>query len=503
MGNKTDRQLDFSNLPQTIDGKFTFFGVLNNFYYYEDKSAKNHVGGISRNWKKDSTLREYKLIYENTIFPFVPHLPLEDLTKDDFDKIIEEIKGRGSKVKNGVYTASRLQTFRRLIKVVTEEAAKQQICDDVLYGSSYTVPDTETWEHQAKKEHIVLRKSFTIREEINITRAILRDCRESGQEIGLAFMFCLGLRNEEACGLNWGDIIPMQHHPGCYCLWIYKSTRRGTNQLQAGGKTKNMARMLPIPSALLKILEDRKTYMLSEIDAGHLVLPPNKTFDQLPIVCSGSDFLTRCSSSKLTAAGRKLLKKVEVPEAELAYIDIELEQNRFAFDGVREKDPTVYLCRRNLGTHLYILGLEEPQIQYILGHDIQDPYASRNDYANEDKLYEIKTKLDRRPLVNMLSLPGDKPIIIKGDFAENFFGCCQKQFQVQVSNASKITLLSSAIKPQDQIRIRISVSNAALEDGRIQVSGLPAAQGRTIDISTLYQSFYRKVLNRIPQQSSK
>jgi len=64
------------------------------------------------------------------------------------------------------------------------------------------------------------------------------------------------------------------------------------------------------------------------------------------------------------------------------------------------KDPTAYLFRRNFGTHLHILGLSEPEIEYVIGHDIDDPYETRNEFVNEEKLFAIKQKMDCRPLVN-------------------------------------------------------------------------------------------------------
>ena len=67
---------------------------------------------------------------------------------------------------------------------------------------------------------------------------------------------------------------------------------------------------------------------------------------------------------------------------------------------LREKDPTTYLLRRNLGTHLYLLGLDEAEIQYIMGHSIEDPYIIRNHFENEDLLYEIYRKMKNRPLLN-------------------------------------------------------------------------------------------------------
>ena len=44
--------------------------------------------------------------------------------------------------------------------------------------------------------------------------------------------------------------------------------------------------------------------------------------------------------------------------------------------------------------------MSEPEIEYVIGHDIDDPYETRNEFVNEEKLFAIKQKMDRRPLVN-------------------------------------------------------------------------------------------------------
>lgn len=311
-------------------------------------------------------------------------------------------------------------------------------------------------------------------------------------------MFCLGLRNEEACGLDFGDIKPMQYHPKCSCLWVYKSTKRGTNQLQASGKTRNMARLLPIPGVLLELLEERRRLIQEKVDAGQIILPKNATIDQLPIVCSDFDYLERCNSKQLTAAGRQILKAVKIAENELAYIDIELEENRLAEDGVYEKDPTVYLCRRNLGTHLYIMGLTEAEIQYVMGHDIEDPYENRNDFTNEDKLYQIKRKMELRPIVNTMELP-DVMELKAGETASASFQNCSYQKVHIVSNGSvHLKLQAVAQVPQNDIQIDVMYQNSTLEFGKLcSLAGPATPDSRTVNIARDYHRVYKSTLSKI------
>jgi len=489
---------DFTGRSDSIDEKLTFFGVLNRFYSYETSTnTGTSIGGISRNWKAKSTRTAHKNTYENTIFPLIPEKPLEELSKDDFDEIIQTIKEQKSST-GRPYSNSRLQAFKRLIKVVTEEAATQGICDDVLFGSSYTIPESESRSKSLEKELVKMRKSFSVKEEFLISQEILKDSLQSGQHMGLALMFCMGLRNEEACGLNFGDIKAMQYHPHCSCLWVYKSTKRGSNELQASGKTRNMARLLPIPTALFELLMDRRRFLESEVSSGSIILPPNTTIDDLPIVCSNSNYLERCNSKHLTAAGRQLLKAVHIAEDELAYIDIELEQNRLADDGIHEKDPTVYLCRRNLGTHLYILGLTEAEIQYIMGHDIEDPYESRNDFTNEDKLYQIKLKMDKRPLVNQVVSLSETASELSVDCCENFQNHTCKEVHIDSNEAFQLKLHASALVPQNDIHIHVTYQNATLHSGELHsLAGPTTPSNRTVNITQQYHNIYQNVLGRI------
>ena len=485
---------DFTGCHDTKDEKLTFFGVLNRFYLYDTKSG---LGGISRNWKAESTRKANKNNYENVIFPRIPEIPLEEMTKEDFDEIIQNIIQTGGR-SGRAYSASRLQDFKRLLKGVTEEAAKQGICEDVLFGSSYAIPESETRAKSLEKELVRLRKSFTVKEEFLISQSVLRDPAQSGQHMGLALMFCMGLRNEEACGLNFGDIKPMQYHPECSCLWVYKSTKHGSNQLQASGKTRNMARLLPIPGVLLEMLKERRSLLQEKADAGQLALPEGTTIDQLPIVCSDFDYLERCNSKQLTAAGRQMLKAVNVAEDELAYIDIELEENRLAEDGIHEKDPTVYLCRRNLGTHLYIMGLTEAEIQYIMGHDIEDPYENRNDFTNEDKLYQIKRKMELRPFVNRMEPPAVMEMKAGGTSSASFQNCSSQVTHIVSDSPVRLKLQAVALVPQNDIHIDVAYQNSTLQFGELSSLAGPATPtSRTVNITQDYHHVYKSTLNKI------
>jgi len=208
-------------------------------------------------------------------------------------------------------------------------------------------------------------------------------------------MYALGLRNAEACAVDFGDIKPMQTHPECPVVWIYKTTGYDTSVGKLGGKTRNADRIIPLPDKVAALIRARRQHMESQL---------NKLVDDYPIVCNNDRWDVRCSARELTNAARALFQSIKMKAVQLASVTEDLQEepetsnDSLPFED--RKDPTAYLFRRNFGTHLHILGLTEPEIEYVIGHDIDDPYETRNEFVDEEKLFAIKQKMDGRPLVN-------------------------------------------------------------------------------------------------------
>ena len=97
-------------------------------------------------------------------------------------------------------------------------------------------------------------------------------------------------------------------------------------------------------------------------------------------------------------AGRKLFERIGIRNGELAELNSMLRSRLFQDADIDEKEVTTYLFRRNFATILYGLGLPLSDIQYYLGHDVEDTDTARNHYTNKDKLLAIKDKLDWHPV---------------------------------------------------------------------------------------------------------
>ena len=173
-----------------------------------------------------------------------------------------------------------------------------------------------------------------------------------------------------------------------------------------------MYRFIPVPQHLLTLIQKRREFLINGILSGEIVVPPSAIssvqdqekvasyVDDLHIACRGDNYFSVCVAGDLSRAGAKLLSEAKANERMMAIIDQTLHTEASEKEGFKEKDPTAYLFRRNLGSHLYFLGLTDNEIQYIMGHDIENDNDERFYYRNEEKLYPIARKMGQRPIVN-------------------------------------------------------------------------------------------------------
>ena len=183
-----------------------------------------------------------------------------------------------------------------------------------------------------------------------------------------------------------------------------QTTQINSSRVKAGGKTGNAPRTLLGILPFVEFLQKRRAAIERKIASGEFVLPEEceGKIEKLPVVCRGTSYGTRCSSKDLSAAGRKLFEQIGIRNGDLAELNQMLRSRLFQDADIDEKEVTTYLFRRNFATTLYGLGLTQSDIQYYLGHDVEDPDTARNHYTNKDKLLAIKAKLDWHPVYAVL-----------------------------------------------------------------------------------------------------
>ena len=476
----------FSNIRDwttQIDGKATFFGVLSEHWDY-----------ISRYWKAESTQKNYLKDYDRYIIPELDSKPLESFFREDYDRVIDLVPKK--KQEDGlVCNEETIRHIRHLIKKVLEAADQFGICPDCLWGTNYEISETADDETLYKKELVLLRKSLTIEEEIHVARCLLEDHLQPAENFGLALMFCLGVRNNEACGADFGDIHPMESDPNIATLWVYKSTETGSNKQRYGGKTRNVSRIIPIPEKLKNLLDKRSVFLREIVRQSPEYLTGEQSEEELdsllasmPIAGKGADYRTRCSARDLTKAGALLLKQAKVNQELLSLIDRDIRIPERTDEGIVEKDPTAYLLRRNLGTHLYLLGLDDNEIQYILGHDIEDENDSRSFFRNEEKLYPIAKKMQLRPIVNSIC---DTPeyFLENDNYAwKNITGGI---LRVPVVTKERLVFVLKLREPSGSAQIRIRKNNVKVKGEYMREPNLEDYSS-TLSICGVYHGRYRK-----------
>ncbi|MBQ5607902.1 MAG: hypothetical protein IIU86_02640 [Oscillospiraceae bacterium] len=195
---------------------------------------------------------------------------------------------------------------------------------------------------------------------------------------------------------------------------------------------------------------------------------------------------------ELTNATRILFQSIKIKTSQMVSISEELQdesvsqKDSLPFED--RKDPTAYLFRRNFGTHLHILGLSEPEIEYVIGHDIDDPYETRNEFVNEEKLFAIKQKMDSRPLVNSDLTQIER--IDVGQWLQLQHTAC---VQIPVDSA-ETEMHITANEPTDNIKVSLSShpQNMRIQLNYRRYNVKESEYDRFVDTQQQYHKVYTK-----------
>ena len=481
------------DLPgNAYDGSHTFVGVLRRYFVDYDEYGNNT--GITK-YCNDDTKKSYHSDYENRLLPAVVKVcgkdkPMHSYTAKEFEDILQYLKQQKG------YASSTLSHYRYLLWSVYRIGFEHKLYEDNIFWDDILELLDDGDEKQESKRTAAMtriRKSFSITEEHRLIQWFksLDPKNANGEEIGLLLMFVQGIRSNEACGTSFDNIRYLHSYTDTPVLDIVQSTMIDSNKVKAGGKTKNAPRTLPLFIQLYDFLMQRRTYILTLIESGELVLPPSvKSVDQLPIVCTGQDYIKRASTRNLTAAGRKLFNDIGIDKSELALLYqliFSHESKEAQFD---EKEPTTYLFRRNAATHLYQLGFTSDEIQYWLGHDIEDPHISRNAFADENTLYRLSQMFAYHPLYAMFNTTTETMVTLD---AKPYSHSTANTLTLNLDDSSSEFLIDlKANEPNQPISVSIINSSSTI-NGFVDVTAMPKEYPRTVDIRDLQYKAYRKV----------
>lgn len=430
-------------------------------------------------YRSKQTTDQYNRYYDTLILPALKDHNSKciwEYTREDFEEAVLSIQEEGyfQKGKRKAYAEATIRVFRMLIFDVVFHASAEGLCENVFWGTDFYREKEISPEEEIEKR-VVLKKSLSVQQEWDLYSALTEDVCEDGAAVGLLLMFALGLRNAEACGLNFGDIKPLRDHPDCKTVWIYKTTKVGTNTLQTGGKTINSGRIIPIPGKLAEFLTRRREAILCKLQC----LPDQEfQIDSLPVCCDGEigdeieNCKKRCSSQDISNIAHAYFEKAGIYSDQIAFIDAELSSDKTA-SVLKEKDAKAYLLRRNFATHMHILGLSTAEMQYLIGHNVEDAYETRNEFVNEERIYAMHLKLANRPILNE----------IRNDGHSNHIRCVP-------GSVSKIRIVAN--EPAEEIDVKLSAPSKAKVDSQIFTEGTRIHASRKVSILSEYLHAYTK-----------
>lgn len=416
-----------------------------------DKVNKHHELDDFHHWSEPTRL-EYKMHFKK----LAKHLndrPFLDYDTDDLEAALTAIKNEGyfrdKKTVKRPYDESTINKYRANLHSLYEFLYKKGIVKQSLFwGSEDRIVSTLTEDDLSVQGSIMLPRSLTPNAEQKVYNAVMRDPEQDGENFGVALMFGLGLRNGEACGACFKDIIKLHGTEDYYALRVTQTVRE---ERELGGKTRNSYRMIPIPDNLKELIDKRLNYIRRSLFYKRRCNRDGFDIMKLPISCRGQNFNRICRPAHLSMVGKSLLTKARLDENVLKLISKEIKWD----DELEEKEATAYLFRRNFATMMQSLGLTQNEIEYIIGHYIESDYETRNHYSNPDKLYSIKKKMDNRPL-----------------FSSNY----SSDKVIEIHSGKTITTFDN---PYEQ-KIRISKD---MGEGTIVIDFQAAAPGTEIKIS--------------------
>lgn len=376
------------------DGTKTFAGALDK--YFDLKNSAGNPIGISSNIN-EKTRKGYLSAYNKKIIKVTEQLygpvkPIAEFTQLDFDLVISQISKDFDKIKKD----STKDNYRTLFMHVIRFAYKYgDIEDNWWWGERLSEANIR------RKDNPTILKSLNPSEDLRIYRELTSDPEtEKGEYLGLLLMQVLGLRNNEAAGVNFKDIREINHPRGKFhSIAITKTTKQGSNELQPSGKTWNAIRELPLMDNVYAFLMKRQAFLANKILAGEITSP--KDVLELPIACRKNAYTTRCSANNLTTAGKELFRKVDIPANVLKELGEAIQDSPYP-ETKLDKDGTTYLFRRSFATHLRLMGMTVSMRKYVIGHDTENRLDTRISYHNEDKLYQIKQLIENHPICRLL-----------------------------------------------------------------------------------------------------
>lgn len=449
-------------MRQGIPRKFahgipTFYGVYENF-----KEEVMTYGG--RSWGRQ-TIRQYDATVLNHVIPYLKdhdRRHIGQISRQDYDDALSKLKENGKNAPGEPFEAwdenGIPEKVDYLMRAVVFTAHNHFLCENVF--GDRIIDRTGGGTTKTGIQHVRTKKSLSVKQEIAVAKYLNARLYEMNPTAGLLLMYALGLRNNEATGVNFGYIREFTEYPGHYFMIVPQSTELGAKTLKILGKTANSGRKVPLPRLIVELLVVLREIRIRQARARGY----EGREEDLPIACNKMPW-ERCSADDLSNAAREMFLSIGMRENQFVELNQELlEDAQAARDEMEEdefreieSDPTAYLLRRNFATHMAVLGLRDVEIWYVIGHKIEDEYVQRRAFNDEKLLFALKRKMDERPIINEVKAEHSVQLVPGKTVSLDSYK--KVVIEIPVEQIARIQIAVEAKEPGDEIKACIRSEN--------------------------------------------
>ena len=255
------------------------------------------------------------------------------------------------------------------------------------------------------------------------------------------------------------------------------------------------------------IIQQKKVALSNSIDALEITsdIPDRlNILEILPLASGNADPSIPCSSPDMTKEFRHLLRDIDYDKEEYLAAKRIAESDEFEkaersatpteLGFAIEKEPTAYILRRQFCTDLHIVGCTQDEIEYAMGHKIENTAIDRRDFRNEDRITALAEKIIKRPFVSKEVLNQKEIVMSETSYKNSDF--YNETIRVPIRKG-KLRIRISSHEPLDKASITIILPenlNSKCCYYQLQRS---APQRREVNVLNDYYDSYRKAYEEL------
>lgn len=478
--------IKYVDIPDYVNNKITIKGLYNKYKQtfkkgYRVQSSNKIKPHLSREWNEE-TFATYCKRYEEILIPFL-YDNIEEKTVANYEPEAVERALSDLKEQNN-FSENLIEDYQHLFWTLYKTGSDNgDFIDRLLW--ELTGKEKSNIGKSSNLEEMIktLKRSFSIEEEENIANWFLLNLNPEntiGEVYGVLLMFCLALRNAEAAGVKFKDF-KLSNGDDFYYVNICRTTIEDTNELKTGGKTRNMFRQLPIFPFLETIIKERlEAITKSLIKSNNISYEEAKNIAlDYTVACQGKNYEKITTRNNISRMGKKILDNAYVDYIKNNAIIKKVFEQKLEDAEIFDADPTTYIFRRNGATHLYTLGMTDSQIQYYMGHEVEDSQDKRSYYVNADRLAQLNAISKMHPLNYLFNSSTENNAI-----------------KAELKKGESVYIRVAAKEPQDPIYIKVESSKDLILNYSISNSFIPYGYNATVDIRQTVLNEYKKVKER-------